>query len=102
VWSLRGGHPPNPRVPFAADVVRRLDADDHARMLADPHRRQLRIHVGEVLFDGPAFHARADDVEEGEDARPRPINDVLLELEEVPPTPSPPVAERVLPVAERM
>jgi hypothetical protein len=102
VGLLAGGDRAIHRIPFAADVMRRLDADDQARVLADPHRRQLRIHVGEVLLDGPAFHARADDVDEGEDARPRPIDDVLLELKEVPPSRSPRVDERGLPVAERM
>ena len=73
------------RVPLRPAIVRRLHADDEAGELADAHRRQARVHVGKVLFDRSALHARPDDVDEREDARPRPVDDLDLELPEVPP-----------------
>ena len=74
------------RIPFGAAIVRGLDADDLVAMLAHAHRRERRVHVAQILLDRAALHAGADDVEEREDARPRSIDDLLLELQEVAPS----------------
>ena len=73
------------RIPFGAPVVGGLDADNHLRMLPDPHHRQARIHVGEILLERSSFHAGPDDVDEGEHAREGTIDDLPLELIEVAP-----------------
>ena len=90
------------RVPVAAVVVRHLDADDHARVLADAHRRQLGVHVVRILLGRPALHPRADDVEERQDPRLRGVDDVGLELAEVAPAGAAGVDQRRLAAAERM
>ena len=83
-------------------VVRHLDADDQALVLEDAHRRQPGVHVGQVLLGRPALHPRADDVEEGEDAGLRRVDDVGLELAEVAPAGAADVDQRRLAAAERV
>src|SRR5690606_41937834 len=56
------------RVPHSFPTRRSSDLDVVAE-LADPHRRELRVHVVEVLLERPAAHAVADDVDERQDAR---------------------------------
>ena len=73
------------RRPLGAGVVRRLDADDQPWMPARHVRGRLRLHVREVLLERAAAHAVADDVEKGEDAGLRAIDDALLEILEVAP-----------------
>ena len=90
------------RVPLRAAVVGDFDADDHARMLPDAHRGQPGVHVGQILFDRPALHAGADDVDERQDARASAIDDLLLELEEVAPSGAARIDERRLAAAERV
>ena len=65
--------------------MRRLDADNHAGVTAGQIGGGLRLHVGEILFELAAPHAVADDVEEGQDARLRSIDDAGLEVVEVAP-----------------
>jgi len=72
--------------PFRASVVRRLDADDHAGELTDALGRQPGVHVPQVLLGRPPLHPVADDIEKGEDACRRAIDDLPLELVEVAPT----------------
>ena len=74
------------RIPFSARIMRDLDPDDRGRVLLDPHRGEPRVHVAEVLLDRAALHARADDVDEGEHAGAGAIDDLFLELREVPPS----------------
>ncbi len=93
---------PGHRIPFRTAVVGDLDPHDHAGVLADPHRREPRVHVGEVLLDRAAFHARPHDVDEREHARSRAVDDLLLELGEVPPSGAAHVDERRLSAAERV
>ncbi len=69
-------------------------------MLADAHRREPRVHVAEVLLGGSASHARADDVEEGQDPGLRGVDDLRLELREAAPAGATHVHERGLPAAE--
>ena len=90
------------RVPVAAVVVRHLDPDDQALVLEDAHRRQPGVHVGQVLLGRPALHPRPDDVDEGEDARLRRVDDVGLELVEVAPAGAAHVDQRRLAAAERV
>ena len=73
------------RGPFRSGVVRGLDADDRPLVLLRHRRGRLRIHVGEVLLELPAAHPVADDVDEGQHARARAIDDARLEVLEVPP-----------------
>ena len=73
------------RRPLGPAEVRGLDADDEP---GDAQRHlggRLRLHVGQVLLVLPAAHAVADDVEEGEDAGLRAVDDALLEVLEVAP-----------------
>ena len=90
------------RVPVAAVVVGHLDPDDQALVQEDAHRRQAGVHVGQVLLGRPALHPRADDVDEGEDARLRRVDDVGLELAEVAPAGAADVDQRGLAAAERV
>ena len=69
-------------------------------MLADPHRGELGIHVGQILLDGPAPHAGPDDVEEGKHARLRAVDDLLFELREASPSRAAHVDQRGLSGAE--
>jgi hypothetical protein len=89
-------------IPFRPGIVRHLDPDDDARMLADAHRRQLRVHVGEVLLDRSALHARADDVDERQHPRAGPVDHLLLELQEISPPGAAHVDERRLAAPEGM
>ena len=89
-------------IPFGPAVVRDLDPDDDAGVLSDAHGRQPRVHVREVLLDRAALHARADDVDEREDARPGAIDHLILELREVAPARAAHVDERRLAAAERV
>ena len=45
------------RIPLVPEVMGHLDSDDQAGMLADPRRRQLGVHVREVLLLRAARHA---------------------------------------------
>ncbi len=65
--------------------MRGLDADDHARIPARHVGRGLGGHVRQILFELSAAHAVADDVQKGEDAGGRAIDDALLEILEVAP-----------------
>ena len=82
-------------------VVRRLDADDQALVLERHLRGGLRVHVGEVLLELSAAHPVADDVEEGEHAGARAIDDARLEVLEVPPAGAARVGDRGDADAER-
>ena len=71
--------------PLRPAVVGRLDPDDHVLVLERHLGRRLRLHVGEILLVLPAAHPVADDVQERQDARPRPVDDPVLEIREVTP-----------------
>ena len=81
-------------IPLGTPVMSGLDPHDHAAVFADSHGRQSRIHVGEILFERPAFHAGSHDVDEGEHARKRPIDDLRFELREIAPPRAPDVHDR--------
>ena len=54
----------------------------------------LGIHVVHVLFESPAAHTVADDVEHRQDAGLRTVNDAILEVFKVPPAGTPGVHHR--------
>ena len=90
------------RLPLRSHVVGHLHADDHVLVGERPLGGELRVHVAEVLLDGAALHAVPHDVQEGEDAGLRPIDDLGLELREVAPARAADVHHRRLPGAERV
>ena len=57
------------RRPLRAAEMRALDADDHALVFQRHGGRRCDFHVCQVLLDGTGSHPRADDVDEGHDAR---------------------------------
>ena len=74
------------RRPRRALEVRGLDADDDVAMPSGHLDRRLHAHVGDVLLEGPAAHAVADDVEEREHARLRAADHPIVEVLEVAPS----------------
>ena len=60
-----------------------LDADDGVAVGDGEFRRGLGIHVGDILFLGVTGHAGAPDIQEGQHASARAIDDGLLEMREV-------------------
>src|SRR5437867_3077258 len=63
-----------------------LDAHENLRELLDTHRRQLRVHICQILLHGITLHARAYDVQEGQDARSRGVNHPFFELSKILPS----------------
>ena len=56
-------------------VMRRLDPDDDVLVApAPPSAVGLGVHVVQIVLEFPAAHAVADDIQEREHARPRPVD----------------------------
>ena len=73
------------RRPFRTCVVRRLDPDNRAPILAGHLGRRRRLHVALILFERAAAHPMADDVQEREDACFGATDDAIVEVLEVAP-----------------
>ena len=63
-----------------------LHSDENPRVLFDPHRRQLGIHIGQILFRRPSLHPGTDDIQECQHSGPRTVYGLLFELTKISPT----------------